>query len=220
MSSSTIGLNNELRKYMLDVSFRDDEILKQLREETLTLKEAQMQISPEQGAFLSILTKILNAKKTLDIGVFTGYSSLVVARELPDDGSVVACDTSIEWTSIAKKYWKLAGVDNKVGLHLAPARETLEKLIEDGQASTYDFSFIDADKINYQSYYEYSLTLVKPGGIIAVDNVLWSGQVIDEYDSEPATRAIRSFNEQLYQDDRVSISMVPIGDGLTLAYKK
>ena len=220
MSSSTIGLSNELRKYMLDVSFRDDDILRQLREETLTLKEAQMQISPEQGALLSILTKILNAKKTLDIGVFTGYSSLVVARELPNDGLVVACDTSIEWTSIAKKYWKLAGVDNKVDLHLAPAIETLEKLIEDGQGSTYDFSFIDADKINYQSYYEYSLTLVKPGGIIAVDNVLWSGQVIDETDFEPATRAIRSFNEKLHQDDRVSISMVPIGDGLTLAYKK
>ena len=220
MSSSTIGLSNELRKYMLDVSFRDDEILKQLREETLKLKEAQMQISPEQGAFLSILTKILNAKKTLDIGVFTGYSSLVVARELPDNGQVVACDTSIEWTSIAKKYWKLAGVDKKVDLYLAPAIETLEKLIEDGQGSTYDFSFIDADKINYQSYYEYSLTLVKPGGIIAVDNVLWSGQVIDETDFEPATRAIRSFNEKLHQDDRVSISMVPIGDGLTLAYKK
>ena len=152
MSSSTIGLSNELRKYMLDVSFRDDEILKQLREETLTLKEAQMQISPEQGAFLTILTKILNAKKTLDIGVFTGYSSLVVARELPDDGLVVACDTSIEWTSIAKKYWKLAGVDKKVDLYLAPAIETLEKLIEDRQESTYDFSFIDADKINYQSY--------------------------------------------------------------------
>ena len=198
MSSSTIGLSNELRKYMLDVSFRDDEMLRQLRVETLTLKEAQMQISPEQGALLSILTKILNAKKTLDIGVFTGYSSLVVARELPNDGLIVACDTSIEWTSIAKKYWKLAGVDNKVDLHLAPAIETLEKLIEDGQGSTYDFSFIDADKINYQSYYEYSLTLVKPGGIIAIDNVLWSGQVIDESDSEPATRAIRSFNEKLY----------------------
>ena len=220
MSISTIGLSNELRKYMLDVSFRDDKILRQLREETLILKEAQMQISPEQGAFLSILTKILNAKKTLDIGVFTGYSSLVVARELPDDGLVVACDTSTEWTSIAKKYWKLAGVDNKVDLHLAPAKETLEKLIEDGQASTYDFSFIDADKINYQSYYENSLVLVKPGGIIAVDNVLWSGQVIDQTDFEPATRAIRSFNEKLYQDNRVSISMVPIGDGLTLAYKK
>lgn len=220
MSSSTIGLSSELRKYMLDVSFRDDEILRQLREETLILKEAQMQISPEQGAFLSILTKLLNAKKTLDIGVFTGYSSLVVARELPDDGLVVACDTSIEWTSIAKKYWKLAGVDNKVDLHLAPAIETLEKLIEDGRESTFDFSFIDADKINYQSYYEKSLILVKPGGIIAVDNVLWSGQVIDEADFEPATRAIRSFNEKLYQDDRVSISMVPIGDGLTLAYKK
>ena len=220
MSSSTIGLSNELRKYMLNVSFRDDEILRQLREETLRLKEAQMQISPEQGAFLSILTKILNAKKTLDIGVFTGYSSLVVARELPDDGLVVACDTSIEWTSIAKKYWKLAGIDNKVDLHLAPAKETLEKLIEDGQASTYDFSFIDADKINYQSYYENSLILLKPGGIIAIDNVLWSGQVIDQTDFEPATRAIRSFNEKLYQDNRVSISMVPIGDGLTLAYKK
>ena len=220
MSSSTIGLNNELRKYMLDVSVRDDEILKQLREETLTLKEAQMQISPEQGAFLSILIKILNAKKTLDIGVFTGYSSLVVARELPDDGMVVACDTSIEWTNIAKKYWKLAGVHNKVELCLSPAKVTLEKLIEDGQESTYDFSFIDADKINYQSYYENSLKLLKPGGIIAVDNVLWSGQVIDETDFEPATRAIRSFNEKLHQDDRVSISMVPIGDGLTLAYKK
>ena len=220
MSSSTIGLSNELRKYMLDVSFRDDDLLRQLREETLTLKEAQMQISPEQGAFLSILTKLLNAKKTLDIGVFTGYSSLVVARELPDDGLVVACDTSIEWTSIAKKYWELAGVDNKVDLNLAPAKETLEKLIEYGQESTFDFSFIDADKINYQSYYENSLILVKPGGIIAVDNVLWSGQVIDETDFKPATRAIRSFNEKLFQDDRVSISMVPIGDGLTLAYKK
>ena len=220
MSSSTIGLSNKLRKYMLNVSFRDDEILRQLREETLTLKEAQMQISPEQGAFLSILTKILKSKKTLDIGVFTGYSSLVVARELPDDGLVVACDTSIEWTSIAKKYWKLAGIDNKVDLHLAPAKETLQKLIKDGQASTYDFSFIDADKINYQSYYENSLILLKPGGVIAVDNVLWSGQVTDETDFEPATRAIRSFNEKLYQDNRVSISMVPIGDGLTLAYKK
>ncbi len=220
MSSSTIGLGDKLRKYMLDVSFRDDEILKQLRKETLKLKEAQMQISPEQGSFLSILIKLLNAKKTLDIGVFTGYSALVVARELPDDGLVVACDTSIEWTSIAKKYWKLAGVDNKVNLSLAPAKKTLEELIEDGQGATYDFSFIDADKINYQSYYENSLILIKRGGIIAIDNVLWSGKVIDENDFEPATRAIRLFNEKLYQDNRVSISMVPIGDGLTLAYKK
>ena len=205
---------------MLDVSFRDDKILKQLREETLKLKEAQMQISPEQGAFLSILTKLLSAKKTLDIGVFTGYSTLVVARELTDDGLVVACDTSIEWTSIAKKYWKLACVDKKVDLCLAPAKKTLEKLIENGEESTFDFSFIDADKINYQTYYDYSLKLLKPGGIIAIDNVLWNGQVIDENNSEPATRAIRLFNEKLYQDDRVYISMVPIGDGLTLAYKK
>ncbi len=220
MSSSTIGLNKELRNYMLNVSFRDDEVLKQLREETLTLKEAEMQISPEQGAFLSILIKILNAKKTLDIGVFTGYSSLVVARQLPDNGRVIACDTSIEWTNIAKKYWNLAEVDQKVDLYLAPAKNTLEKLIEEGQESTYDFSFIDADKINYQSYYENSLKLIKPGGVIAIDNVLWSGKVIDNNDSEPATRAIRLFNEKLYQDNRVFISMVPIGDGLTLAYKK
>ena len=220
MSSSTIGLNKELRNYMLNVSFRDDEVLEQLRKETLTLKEAEMQISPEQGAFLSILTKILNAKKTLDIGVFTGYSSLVVARQLPDNGRIIACDTSIEWTNIAKKYWKLAEVDQKVDLYLAPAKNTLEKLIEEGQESTYDFSFIDADKINYQSYYENSLKLIKPGGVIAIDNVLWSGKVIDNNDSEPATRAIRLFNEKLYQDNRVFISMVPIGDGLTLAYKK
>ena len=220
MSSSTIGLNKELRNYMLNVSFRDDEVLEQLRKETLTLKEAEMQISPEQGAFLSILTKILNAKKTLDIGVFTGYSSLVVARQLPDNGRIIACDTSIEWTNIAKKYWKLAEVDQKVDLYLAPAKNTLEKLIEEGQESTYDFSFIDADKINYQLYYENSLKLIKPGGVIAIDNVLWSGKVIDNNDSEPATRAIRLFNEKLYQDNRVFISMVPIGDGLTLAYKK
>ena len=220
MSSSTIGLGNELRKYMLDISFRDDEILKQLRDETLKLKEAQMQISPEQGAFLSILTNILNAKKTLDIGVFTGYSSLVVARELPDNGLVTACDTSIEWTDIADKYWKLAGVDKKVDLCLAPAKVTLEKLIEEGHESTYDFSFIDADKINYQSYFEQSLKLLRVGGIIAIDNVLWGGKVIDKNDNEPATRAIRSFNKNLFDDDRISISMIPIGDGLTLAIKK
>ena len=220
MSSSTIGLNNELRKYMLDVSFRDDEILKQLRKETLKLKEAQMQISPEQGAFLSILTKILNAKKTLDIGVFTGYSSLVVASQLPFDGEVTACDTNIEWTDIARKYWKLAGVEKKINLVLDPAKKTLDKLLTDGAESTYDFSFIDADKINYQIYFERSLKLLRVGGVIAIDNVLWGGKVLDNNDNDPATRAIRSFNQKLFVDERVSISMLPIGDGLTLAIKK
>tara|TARA_B110000003_G_scaffold8508_1_gene8833 strand:- start:50 stop:712 length:663 start_codon:yes stop_codon:yes gene_type:complete len=220
MSSSTIGLSEDLRKYLLGVSCRESKTLKGLRKETFQLKESQMQISPEQGSFLALLVKVLSAKKTLDIGVFTGYSSLVVADALPDDGVVIACDTSEEWTNIARKYWKIASVNNKIQLELAPAIKTLDKLIEKGDQGTFDFSFIDADKINYQNYLERSLVLLKPGGVVAIDNVLWGGKVLDEQDNEPATRAIRKFNEKLKDDDRVLISMVPIGDGLTLAFKK
>ena len=220
MSSSTIGLNDNLRKYLLDVSCRERKTLKDLREETLSLKESQMQISPEQGSFLSILVNIIGAKKTLDIGVFTGYSSLVVASQLPSDGCVTACDTNIEWTDIAKKYWKLAGVEKKINLVLDPAKKTLDRLLTDGAESTYDFSFIDADKINYQIYFERSLKLLRVGGVIAIDNVLWGGKVLDNNDNDPATRSIRSFNQKLFADERVSISMLPIGDGLTLAIKK
>lgn len=220
MSSSTIGLSEDLRKYLLGVSCRESKTLKGLRKETFQLKESQMQISPEQGSFLALLVKVLSAKKTLDIGVFTGYSSLVVADALPDDGVVIACDTSEEWTNIARKYWEIASVINKIQLKLAPAIKTLDKLIENGEQGTFDFSFIDADKINYQNYLERSLVLLKPGGVVAIDNVLWGGKVLDEQDNEPATRAIRKFNEKLKDDDRVLISMVPIGDGLTLAFKK
>ena len=220
MSSSTIGLSEDLRKYLLGVSCRESKTLKGLRKETFQLKESQMQISPEQGSFLALLVKVLSAKKTLDIGVFTGYSSLVVADALPDDGVVIACDTSEEWTNIARKYWKIASVNNKIQLELAPAIKTLDKLIEKGDQGTFDFSFIDADKINYQNYLERSLVLLKPGGVVAIDNVLWGGKVLDKQDNEPATRAIRKFNEKLKDDDRVLISMVPIGDGLTLAFKK
>ena len=220
MSSSTIGLNDNLRKYLLDVSCRERKTLKDLREETLSLKESQMQISPEQGSFLSILVNIIGAKKTLDIGVFTGYSSLVVASQLPSDGCVTACDTNIEWTDIARKYWKLAGVEKKINLVLDPAKKTLDRLLTDGAESTYDFSFIDADKINYQIYFERSLKLLRVGGVIAIDNVLWGGKVLDNNDNDPATRSIRSFNQKLFADERVSISMLPIGDGLTLAIKK
>ncbi|MDC0881703.1 class I SAM-dependent methyltransferase [Candidatus Marinimicrobia bacterium] len=220
MSSSTIGLSEDLRKYLLGVSCRESKTLKSLRKETFRLKEARMQISPEQGSFLALLVKVLSAKKTLDIGVFTGYSSLVVADALPDDGVVIACDTSEEWTNIARKYWKIASVNNKIQLELAPAIKTLDKLIEKGEQGTFDFSFIDADKINYQNYLERSLGLLKPGGVVAIDNVLWGGKVLDEQDNEPATRAIRIFNEKLKDDNRVFISMVPIGDGLTLAFKK
>tara|TARA_B100000929_G_scaffold1822_1_gene1500 strand:- start:963 stop:1625 length:663 start_codon:yes stop_codon:yes gene_type:complete len=219
MSSDTIELNQSLREYLINVSVKEPGVLKDLREETLQLDEFQMQISPEQGSFLSFLVKLINAKHTLDIGVFTGYSSLVVALQLPQNGYVTACDTNEEWTEIAQKYWKEAKVEDKIDLHIAPAVETLEKLISNGNEGLYDFSFIDADKINYQHYFEQSLTLVRKGGVIAIDNVLWGGRVLDNSDTEPATRAIREFNSKLFEDDRVVISMIPIGDGLTLAQK-
>ena len=219
MSSDTIELNQSLREYLINVSVKEPGVLKDLREETLQLDEFQMQISPEQGSFLSFLVKLINAKHTLDIGVFTGYSSLVVALQLPQNGYVTACDTNEEWTEIAQKYWKEAKVEDKIDLHIAPAVETLEKLISNGNEGLYDFSFIDADKINYQHYFEQSLTLVRKGGVIAIDNVLWGGRVLDNSDTDPATRAIREFNSKLYKDDRVAISMIPIGDGLTLAQK-
>lgn len=219
MSSDTIELNQSLRDYLINVSVKEPGVLKDLREETLQLDEFQMQISPEQGSFLSFLVKLINAKHTLDIGVFTGYSSLVVALQLPQNGYVTACDTNEEWTEIAQKYWKEAKVEDKIDLHIAPAVETLEKLISNGNEGLYDFSFIDADKINYQHYFEQSLVLVRKGGVIAIDNVLWGGRVLDNSDTEPATRAIREFNSKLYKDDRVAISMIPIGDGLTLAQK-
>ena len=219
MSSDTIELNQSLRDYLINVSVKEHSVLKILREETLKLDEFQMQISPEQGSFLSFLVKLINAKHTLDIGVFTGYSSLVVALQLPQNGYVTACDTNEEWTEIAQKYWKAAEVEDKIDLHLARAVETLEKLISNGNEGLYDFSFIDADKINYQHYFEQSLILVRKGGVIAIDNVLWGGRVLDNSDTDPATRAIREFNSRLYKDERVAISMIPIGDGLTLAQK-
>ena len=219
MSSDTIELNQKLRDYLIKVSVKEPNVLKDLREETSKLDEFQMQISPEQGSFLSFLVKLINAKHTLDIGVFTGYSSLIVALQLPQNGYVTACDTNEEWTEIAQKYWKAAKVEDNIDLHIAPAVETLEKLISNGNEGLYDFSFIDADKINYQHYFEQSLVLVRKGGVIAIDNVLWGGRVLDNSDTEHATRAIREFNSKLYKDDRVAISMIPIGDGLTLAQK-
>ena len=219
MSNDTIKLNENLRNYLINSSVKEPKVLRDLRRETSFLDESQMQISPEQGTFLSFLVQILGARHTLDIGVFTGYSSLVVALQLPQDGFVTACDTNVDWTNIAKKYWKMANIEDKVNLYIAPAIDTLDALIADGKEEMYDFSFIDADKISYQKYFERSLSLVRKGGVIAIDNVLWAGKVLDNHDNEPATRAIREFNKKLYNDDRVSISMIPIGDGLTLAKK-
>ena len=219
MASDPININEQLRAYMLDHSLVPDKTLESLRIETSKLKESQMQISPEQGSFMSMLIKILNAKYTLDIGVFTGYSALIVAQAINNDGKVTAIDTNIEWTNIAKKYWKIANVDHKIDLFIAPAIETLDMLILKEKSGLYDFAFIDADKVNYIEYYERSLELLHTNGLIAIDNVLWGGKVLELNSLEPATKAIKRFNNHIYNDSRVEISMLPISDGLTLARK-
>lgn len=220
MLKKTVGLDEPLYDYLLSVSLREPEILLQLREETARLPNARMQIAPEQGQFMALLVQLLGATKTLEIGVFTGYSSLCVALALPPNGKIVACDVSEEYTAIARRYWEAGGVAHKIDLRLAPALETLDKLLASGQAETFDFSFIDADKGNYEGYYERSLQLVRPGGLIAVDNVLWSGRVADPQNQDSSTKTIRAFNEKLHHDERVTLSLVPISDGLTLARKR
>ena len=219
MSTATIMLDKKLREYLLNVSVKESEILRELREETAQMEYSAMQISPEQGAFMSFLVELIQAKRTLEIGVFTGYSALVVAMALSEDGIVTACDVSEEWANVGMKYWKKAQVEDKIDLRIAPALKTLDQLLYEGKQGTYDFAFIDADKIEYQGYFDKSLELLRIGGLIAIDNVLWGGSVIDDSIQDSSTKAIRAFNENLSSDSRVSISMVPIGDGLTLACK-
>ncbi|MCG8436024.1 MAG: class I SAM-dependent methyltransferase [Gammaproteobacteria bacterium] len=220
MSNRTIKLTEELYDYILHVSVRESEVLQRLREETAAQPMARMQISPEQGQFMAMLAKLLGARSCIEVGVFTGYSSLCVASVLPEDGRIIACDINKEWTGIARRYWAEANVDHKIDLRIAPAENTLEELIEQGGSDEYDFAFIDADKVNYSSYYELCLRLLRPGGLIAVDNTLWGGSVIDLDINDEDTLAIRAFNEKLRADERVDVSLVPIGDGLTLAYKR
>jgi predicted O-methyltransferase YrrM len=179
-----------------------------------------MQIAPEQGQFMALLVQLMGAKKTLEVGVFTGYSTLVVALALPPQGKVVACEVNQEYAAIACRCWQQAGVADKIDLHVAPAQETLAQLLRDGQAATFDFAFIDADKSNYDSYYEQALQLVRPGGLIAIDNVLWSGRVANPQVQDNRTKKIRALNQKLHQDRRISLSLVPIGDGLALAWKR
>lgn len=219
MSTKTFTLGDRLYDYCLAVSSREPDILRQLRQETARHPMATMQVSPEQGQFMALLIQLLGARKTLEVGTFTGYSSLWVALALPADGKIVACDVSEEWTTVARRYWQQAGVMDKIDLQLAPALDTLAKLLASGQANTFDFAFIDADKENYLHYYEQSLQLVRPGGLIAIDNVFWSGRVADPQVQDKSTVAIRAFNQKLHVDERVSLSLVPIGDGLTLALK-
>ncbi len=219
MSNQSINLDDRLYSYFQSVSLQEPAILTQLRQETAQQPMSQMQIAPEQGQFMALLVQLMGAKRTLEVGVFTGYSALVVALALPPDGKVVACDVSEEYTTIARRYWHQAGVADKIELHLAPALETLDRLLATGQAGTFDFAFIDADKSNYDGYYERSLQLVRSGGLVAIDNVLWSGRVADPQVQDNRTNSIRAFNQKVHKDKRVSLSLVPIGDGLTLARK-
>jgi caffeoyl-CoA O-methyltransferase len=219
MSSRTLALTDALREYLLAVSVREMDVLKRLREETARMPHASMQISPEQGQFMHLLVHLMQATKVLEIGVFTGYSSLWMATALPERGRIVACDVSEEWTSIARRYWKEAGVETKIDLRIAPALGTLDSLMAGGEGGSFDVAFIDADKENYITYYENALQLIRPGGLIAIDNVLWEGKVIDPVSSDPLARAIRKFNEYLKDDRRVVMSMLPIGDGLSLVLK-
>lgn len=220
MSNQTINLSDTLYQYMLSVSLREPTILKSLRETTHKLSSHEMQISPEQGQLMAFLVELTGAKKTLEIGVYTGYSALVVASALPEMGKVIACDINKETTAIACDFWQKAGVAHKIDLKLAPALETLDNLIKQNHSDSFDFIFIDADKQNYLNYYERSLTLLRSGGLILVDNVLWSGRVTDTHAKDKQTLAIRTFNQAIYQDKRISMCLIPIGDGLTLIRKR
>ena len=220
MTNRSISLTDSLYEYLLSVSLREPDLLRRLRMETAALPNARMQIAPEQGQFMALLVRLMGARRCLEVGVFTGYSSLAVALALPDDGRIVACDVSEEWTAVARRYWVAAGIAHKVDLRLAPALETLEGLLAAGAADSFDFAFLDADKENYPSYYERLLELVRPGGLIVADNTLWSGRVADPANTEASTEALRRFNEQLHRDERVDLSLVPVGDGLTLARKR
>ncbi len=220
MSNQTIGLNDRLYNYLLSATLREAEVLADLRRETMAHPQARMQISPEQGQFMALLVQLMGAKKTLEVGVFTGYSALVVAMALPDDGKVVACDVSEDFCAIARSYWKKANVEDKIDLRIAPALETLDGLIAAAESNTFDFAFIDADKSNYDNYYEKSLQLIRPGGLIAIDNTLWYGRVADPEVKDNRTKRIRALNEKVRDDQRVTMSLLPIGDGLLLAFKR
>jgi len=220
MSNQSIGLSDELHEYLLSVSVRESAVMRRLREETADHPESDMQIAPEQAQFFQLLMRLIGARRTLEIGVFTGYSALAVAEVLPPNGQVVACDVSEEYTRVARRYWKEAGVNDQISLRLAPADETLASLLDDDQAGTFDFAFIDADKESYDTYYEQSLKLLRPGGVVALDNMFRNGRVLETSPEDESVRAVQRLNQKLHDDDRVELSLLPVADGLTLAMKR
>jgi predicted O-methyltransferase YrrM len=215
-----LSIPDRILDYLRAVSVREHPVMRRLQEETAKLPNATMQISPEHAQFMALLVELIRAERTLEVGVFRGYSALAVALALPESGRVVACDINEEYTSAARRYWREAGVEQKIDLRLRPALETLRSMIRNGEQGRYDFAFIDADKPNYQNYFDCCLELMRTGGLIMVDNVLWSGRVADESDQTADTVALRAFNEKLRDDPRVSISMLTLDDGTTLAVKR
>ena len=221
MSRRTLALDDRLHDYVVQHNREHPELAK-LREATATHPRAGMQISPEQGALLQVLVRLIGARRTIEIGVFTGYSALAVALALPADGKILACDISDEFTRVGRPYWERAGVAHKIELVLEPALHTLDARLATGEAGRYDFAFIDADKASYDGYYERCLKLLRAGGLIAIDNVLWSGRVAQTVDAsaDPDTAALQWLNAKLQRDERVDLALLPIGDGLTLARKR
>ncbi|MCP1726050.1 putative O-methyltransferase YrrM [Natronospira proteinivora] len=220
MSNKTTPVSDLLHDYLLDISLREPDVLKRLREATARLPERNMQIAPEQGQFMQLLLNLMSARRCIEVGTFTGYSTLAMAQALPEDGRLLACDVSREWTDMGRPYWEEAGVASRIDLRIAPAEDTLKAELEEAGGNVWDFAFIDADKPAYPRYFDLCLALLRPGGLIAVDNTLWDGKVADPAVNDEDTRAIRAFNEDLLSDERVEISLVPIGDGLTLARKR
>jgi predicted O-methyltransferase YrrM len=219
MAAKTLELSPELYDYLLSISYQETPSMEALRAETAKLPLGHMQISPEQAQLMSFLVRLLHVRKALEIGVFTGFSALCVAEAMPPEGRLIACDTSEEWTNIAKTYWQKSQVANKIDLRLAPAEKTLDQLLSQGEQSSFDFAFIDADKENYPLYYEKTLQLLRKGGVIMLDNMFQHGKVLDSHTRSPSVKAIQSLNKALYQDARVSISVLPISDGITLVHK-
>jgi len=215
-----VQLTDKLYEYLVDHSVREHPVLSQLRAETAKLPHAGMQIGADQGQFMALLAKLIGARRCIEVGVFTGYSSLAVALALPDDGRIIACDVSEEWTAIARRHWEKAGVAKKIDLRLGRATATLDQLLAEGGEGRYDFAFIDADKTSYRDYFERCLRLLRANGLIAIDNTLWSGDVADPSNTKPDTVALRELNDALHRDERVDIALLPLGDGVTLARKR
>jgi caffeoyl-CoA O-methyltransferase len=219
MARRSLELDDRLYDYLVQFGTRENDLLKDLRAETAKMPGAGMQIGPEQGAFMGLLVELIGARRALEIGTFTGYSSLCIAGALPVDGKLICCDVSETYTKVARDYWRRAGLESLVELRLGPAAATLDALIE-ADVEPFDFAFIDADKTNYGHYYDRVMQLVRPGGLIAIDNVLWGGDVADPEENDADTQAIRALNERVRNDERVTLALAPIGDGLTLARKR